>query len=776
MASRTSCRQRKPKDRKGQSDEPMLSAYNEARTLRAIRQLPLVRALDNDLWQSMVPHIETVRLETDELLFQAGEFSDQLYLIIEGEIGLFLQHRLSDASYHLETRAKGDTAGDFSVLNGVAHLVTARALKPTRVASFPRKAFDLLVNVNPDILTHVYETSADLSHRTLLARVYLSLFGDVPLDTMQSLLESTDVSNYEPGEVLYEKGDAIDGLHIVVSGRVHIEAPDVEDNPRLIAEIGANDSVDESAIIDDAPRSTRAYTTRQSIIALLSREKFHELIMSNANLLASLTRMMARRQHLSVHEASVTSEDQNFVIVPLDRKLPLRRFTQQLKLELTRKYNPLILDKSSFETLYGYSNASRTPFDNVSNSSIVGWMDDRESNHSHVLYVADTSWTHWTARCIKRADRVILLANAESGANTELREIEQQLESLYEAAHYAPRVELVLLHPSDTDRPANTMPWLKPRNLDAFHHIRNGDTGHIARLARRLTGSAQGLVLSGGGARGFVHLGVQKAIEEAGVAIDYIGGSSMGALLGGAMAQGLDNRAIYQLCRKFANPRALFDYTLPLSALMKSRKLTRFCHEVYRDYRIEDLWIPYFCVSSNLTNGKQVVHQDGYLWKAIRTSISLPGIFAPVPTVEGQLLIDGAILNTFPVDIMEDRLCGGVLIGSNASQIDEIREFYNYGNHLSGWRAFFNNINPFTPRTRYPKIAETLLRATDIKGVEQLNHTRQLLDVLIEPDIRHIPLLSFRSYEKISNLGYQEAQTEFHNSTLLARSRRNGTD
>jgi len=253
------------------------------------------------------------------------------------------------------------------------------------------------------------------------------------------------------------------------------------------------------------------------------------------------------------------------------------------------------------------------------------------------------------------------------------------------------------------------------------------------------------------GARGYAHLGVQKVIEQHGVTIDYIGGSSMGGLLGASIAMGYNSAEIEELSAVFANKKALFDYTLPLVSLLRSTKLTRFCHAVYGETRIEDLWIPFFCVSSNLSDGKEVVHDRGPLWRVVRSTISLPGIFSPVPTPSGQLLIDGAVLNTFPVDIMHSQLDGrGSIIGVNVSQIVEIREYYNYGTSLSGWQALASRLNPFAKKIRIPRLVETLLRSTDIKSIIRLNETKAMLDVLIEPDVSDIPL-------KISDIGYEAA-------------------
>jgi predicted acylesterase/phospholipase RssA len=250
----------------------------------------------------------------------------------------------------------------------------------------------------------------------------------------------------------------------------------------------------------------------------------------------------------------------------------------------------------------------------------------------------------------------------------------------------------------------------------------------------------------------------------------------MGGLLGAAMAMGHDYQYVKSLSASFANKQALFDYTLPLASLMKSAKLTRFCRTVYRDTRIEDLWTPFFCISSNLADGREVIHDHGPLWKVVRSTISLPGVFSPVPTTNGDLLIDGAVLNTFPVDVMQQRLGGkGNIIGVNVSQIPEQFNYYDFGTTLSGWQVLLSRINPFAETIRIPRIAEILLRATDIKSIERLNEARASLEVLVEPNVRSIALLDFKSFEIISELGYEEARKVFIRHGLCADCLANGT-
>ncbi len=730
---------------------------SESRTIRSLKRLPLLESLDKELWPRILPHITFRELAEGETLFHSGRSSENLYLIVDGELGLLFDTLENSEPLELQARVRGDTAGDFAVLNGGAHLVTAIAKRRTRLACFPRKAFDRLSNIAPDVLAHVYDTAADLSQRVMMARVYCRLFKTINAESLHKLLEASFLHHIRNGEVLFREGDKPDGLYIVIAGRLNVETTRNDGEQMVLAEVHAHETIGEYALLTDSTRFATVYATRESMVARLPRDNFDSIVMSQPDLLASITQIIVERQLINARGAVEKSKDTNFVMIPLDARLPMRRLVQQMAAVFAETDQPLSIDSSSFDVMYGKQGAAQTHFRDAFSSSVSAWMDDKENYFSHVIYVADREWNAWTKRCVNRADRIMLIASAREENDSSLREIEEQLATLYEDSKFRPRIELVLVHPVNTKNPKDTERWVRSRDIDGFHHIRIGDRTHIQRLYRRMTGKARGLVFSGGGARGYAHLGVHRAIEEQNFEYDYIGGASMGALLSAAMAMGMSYNDIFELSKRFANRKALFDYTLPVIALMKSKKLTRFCHEVYGDRRIEDLWIPYFCVSSNLANGSEVIHQRGYLWKAVRSTISLPGIFSPVPTATGELLTDGSVLNTFPVDVMHRLLGGGSIVGCNVSQIGEIRKLYNYGTSLSGWKVFLSRINPFRDSIHAPRIAETLFRAADIKSIQRLNETSEMLDILIEPDVSEIALLDFKSFSKISDIGYEAA-------------------
>jgi predicted acylesterase/phospholipase RssA len=354
-----------------------------------------------------------------------------------------------------------------------------------------------------------------------------------------------------------------------------------------------------------------------------------------------------------------------------------------------------------------------------------------------------------------RTDKPYLLVLGAAGASPEPGPLEEAIASW----DLPVRQELVLLHPETTHRPSGTASWLAGRHLHAHHHVRRGDQGHVRRLARRLAGRALGLVLSGGAARGFAHVGVLRAIEEQGIEVDLIGGTSMGSLIGGGYAMDRGPDEYLELAEQFANPKRLFDYTLPFTSLMASKKVTRVMREVFGDIRIEDLWRPFFCVASNLTRAEAVIDRTGPLWEAVRASIAIPGIFTPI--LRGNdVLVDGGAMNNFPVDVMVRLSEGGPVIGSNVCPLWESIRRYEFGPSISGWRVLWSRLNPFSPAMKVPSLLGCLMRAQEIRSVSGLRHSESLASVMIRPDVSAFAVLDFAAYEPIIEIGYEVAREQ----------------
>jgi len=186
----------------------MIGRSSESRMLRALKRLPVLSSIEADRWDLLAPFITFSELAANEVLFTAGSLGHELYFVIDGELQLFIDAKAERTEpFYLHSRRKGQTVGDFAVLNGGDHLVTAIAKKTSHVAVFPREAFELLSDIHPTLIEHVYDTAAALSHRVMVTHIYLSLFGNMPTAAMDELLDATEIRHHPTAFMWWSRVD-----------------------------------------------------------------------------------------------------------------------------------------------------------------------------------------------------------------------------------------------------------------------------------------------------------------------------------------------------------------------------------------------------------------------------------------------------------------------------------------------------------------------------------------------------------------------------------------
>jgi NTE family protein len=215
-----------------------------------------------------------------------------------------------------------------------------------------------------------------------------------------------------------------------------------------------------------------------------------------------------------------------------------------------------------------------------------------------------------------------------------------------------------------------------------------------------------------------------------------------------------------ELAQAFASPAKLLDRTLPMTSLLAGAKVTRILRQLFGEQRIEDLWTPLFLVSSGLSRASVVVHRHGEVWKAVRASTAIPAVFPPMPGDEGEVLVDGNVMNNMPLDIMREICESGLVLGLNPMPTADKVKAYRFGPSLSGWSALFGRLGWFGIRTRAPSILGLAMRATEINSANRMRQPsfRALADLIVEPPLAEFPILAFDRYAPIVEIGYRSAR------------------
>jgi NTE family protein len=512
-------------------------------------------------------------------------------------------------------------------------------------------------------------------------RATLLALSDLGLDLKRRVLRR--------GEILVREGEPADRLFIVMSGRFSVHA---DGSPEPLAEIAQGELIGEIGFFAGLPRIATVIALRDAIILEIDRADLDAALAALPHLRGALLASLARR--LAKRQSAATG---------LRRLAPIRTLALVPAGESRNSLRFLDLFRKSFKALGRIAIVTHTEIEErfpglaLDDPHISNWLNGLEEEADCVLYVCDEHLGPWTHVSIRQADTVLFLA--EAGAATD----PNRSERLAMAVHPAAARQLVILHPQRSATVTGTPAWLTGREVFQHHHVALSDRADVSRLCRFLGGRALGLVASGGGSFGSAHLGVYKAFSEAGAVFDCLGGTSAGAAMAAGLAMGADVEAIDRGTGNiFVRSRAFKRPTLPRYALLDHKAFDRALHAEYGDVLIEDLWLPFFALSSNLSDNRPYLHRRGKLWQAVRASGSIPGLLPPFFTPEGDMLVDGAIMDNMPLAPMKEMKRGpNLIVGFDTSE--PRRYAVDYDSIPGSVELAARMMNPFG-RRRLPEV------------------------------------------------------------------------
>jgi NTE family protein len=556
----------------------------------------------------------------------------------------------------------------------------------------------------------------------------LPLFDGLDAHLLEAILAEIEWFALPGGAVLFEAGEPPDALYCVISGSLGAYSTSPEGAQRIVGRVTAGETVGEMALISGNPRSATVVALRDTELGRLSRATFERLMLSHPQGLLRVSQLLVQRLDSSQrHNRARRSIPKTLTVVPHDGSDGATTFAAKLATCLEHI--------GRTELVWSQRGAAHTS----------EWFHSIERANEFVVYVCDPSPTSWTKLCLRQADTVLLLARAGTGASDW-----PALAGHQERGLAAQRAEIVLLQ-SDEIAAGGTCEWLQLKPGLPHHHVRT--PADIARLARLLTGRGLGIVLSGGGARGFAHIGVLRAIREAGIVIDAIGGTSIGALIAAGFACGWsDEELTARVRRSFVDTNPVNDYTLPLVSLVSGRKVSRLLRHEFAERAIEDLPLPFFCVSTNLTSGQLAIHRRGPLWRWLRASVAIPGVLPPV-VEHGELFVDGATINNLPVDVMRDAGLGrviGVDVGSDRAFTTDSAD--------SDAPPLWKLLQWFRGRKHRINILQILWRSGMVNSAANTLARRELSDLLLQPPLEQIDMLNWRAFDRAIDAGYRYTQ------------------
>jgi NTE family protein len=565
----------------------------------------------------------------------------------------------------------------------------------------------------------------------------IPFLGDVPKRALKAAGREARWYALPAGWELFKAGDISDSIYFVLSGSLGAFRTMPDGRSDFIGHIRAGEPVGEMALFegaidengdglaDNAPHTSSVYALRDAEVLEISRKGFDRIVKADPGILTQMIHLMLTRLRED-RKPNKRNAPKVFALVATSPSIDLGLRARALCASLDRLgVNCRIITEAE------------------GGDKPTGFFDELEAAHDIVILVTSVGDTAWFRLSTRQADRVWVIGRSDARPSHPL------MPSYDSPARALKLTDVILLHHGG-ERPASKpIEWMDAAEAARIFHWEGMEGPSCDRLARVMAGRSVGLILSGGGARAYAHIGVIRALREANIPIDFAGGASMGAVVAGCVAIGWDDDEIERRIRKaFVETNPLGDYNLPVVGLVRGKRVNRRLKEHFQDAEIGDLRIPFFAVSANLTDSTYRVHRRGVLRHALRATISLPGILPPV-VHDGEVLVDGAVLNNFPTDVMRE-LHRGLVVGSDVSRVPEglkAEDFINPPNFFQWvWRHGFS-----AP----PPIAGLLMRSATL-SINPIAG-RELVDMLIIPELRDIELRDWKAYDNAVAAGYKAA-------------------
>ncbi|XP_056879484.1 patatin-like phospholipase domain-containing protein 6 isoform X2 [Takifugu flavidus] len=758
------------------------------------------------------------------VLARQGDQDVSLHFVLSGCLHVYQRMINKQEAICLFVTLPGEMVGQLAVLTGEPLIFTIKAVRDCTYLKMSKSDFYEIMREQPSVVLRTAHTVA----------IRMSAF-------VRQMDFAIDWMAVEAGRALYRQDDKSDCTYIVLNGRLRSVIRKANGKKELVAEYGRGDLIGVVEALTKQPRATTVHAVRDTELVKLPegtltniKRQYPQVVTRLIHLLGQkiLGNLQQARGPFSGSAFSLPSMTTNtdvinpasnlstVAVLPVCDEVPINAFNLELSHALSAIGPTLLLTSDNIRERLGAS-----ALDIIHEYRLSGWLAQQEDLNRIVLYQTDNRMTPWTQRCIRQADCILIVGLGDQEPT--LGELEQMLENTAVRA----LKKLILLHKEDGPGPSRTVEWLNMRSWCSGHlHLkcprrvfsrrspiklrdlyekvfektpdRHSD---FSRLARVLTGNSIALVLGGGGARGCSHVGVIKAMEEAGIPIDIVGGTSIGSFIGALYADERSPVRTKQRAREWSKAmnsvfKTVLDLTYPITSMFSGSAFNSSIYKVFQDKQAEDLWLPYFNVTTDITASAMRVHQDGCvwryvrasasytpylpplcdpldghllvdgcyvnnvpgsLWRYVRASMTLSGYLPPLcDPKDGNLLMDGGYINNLPADIARNMGARTVIAIDVGSQ-DET-DLCNYGDCLSGWWLLWKRLNPWAEKVKVPDMAEIQSRLAYVSCVRQLEVVKQSAYCeYIRPPIDRFNTMDFGKFDEIYDVGYQHGKVVF---------------
>jgi predicted acylesterase/phospholipase RssA/CRP-like cAMP-binding protein len=571
-----------------------------------------------------------------------------------------------------------------------------------------------------------------------------ALFSEVDEKGCRRLLAMGKYFELSKNEILFKQGDDAHELYILLEGRLLGTLETADRETKIVGYMEAGESVGELGVFTDEPRTLTITAVTPAKLLKISKEVFTSFFLEYPSVVTELISILVSRSQKSIQLLAGKKPFKEIVLVSTLKGNMKQEFIQHLA-----KYVP---ENTRFICGEKYER-------NVSTrEQVLEEIREAKKNATTIVYWMEPGKVAMTEALLENPDEIYLLVDDADS-------FEEKLSDFVDLEHHHQiPCQLVVLHPDSCTQPENTRRWLGKADFRRVQHIKLSNQADYERLLRFFNGSAFTVVISGGGARGWYVKGATKAIKDANISIDAIGGTSVGAICSAFYAKnGNFEEAIENTFEVYKVIKHLFSFrnlTYPLISVTSGRMLTNTLKKMWGDIHFEDLWIPCFAVSCNLTLAKEDVHQTGLVWQALRSSVSIPGVYPPM-VLNDEMHIDGGVINNFPVDVMRRLVTSSdTILGMKLSSAETNKTKYRFPPSISFSEGLFYKLGFLKASYLFPNLFDTFIQSLIVGSAPRENRNRLMVDILLEPDLTEYNMLKINSKQEqeLTKLGYDQSK------------------
>ncbi len=586
-------------------------------------------------------------------------------------------------------------------------------------------------------------------HDLLKASRIFSLLDDAVRVQLLSRFRSITLKQ---NEVLFHQSDPSDSVYLVVQGKLSAELTMTTGETKVVGHIDTAETVGELGALSNEPRSLTIKALIESTLLRLPASDFVALCHTYPKLMLESVQPIIARSKSLIQMLTTEKANKHIVIIAANDDTPLDGFSEKL-LAYANHFKSLVAI-SDYQTDIN----SKEMDADILKERLYQMSHEKKSSH-RILYILKNTSTPLAKIALKKAD-VLYIAVMPNKSHKIDAHILDKTHSRHAHLHSDP--ELIIIHRNNKSDPISSAVWHEQTTFSLQHHVRLSSSNDFHRLLRFVRGKAVGLVLSGGGTRGWAHLGAIKALLESKIPIDIIGGTSVGALVAACYAIDENYQHAYERFTRIvtASNRSISwrSLTWPVISLFNAQNFTTAQQQVFGDLRIEDLALPLFCVSCNMSTNNEETHKSGLIWEKTRASSSIPGLIPPM-ILNGEPHLDGGLLNNLPIDVMRQYIgTKGKIIAIDLNTFAPDRRKYSFPPILTFKDAIYSLLGIGNNIYRFPRFMDTFLRGLFIGSLAKSRHNSLSADICVTLNLSKFRLLysNPKQTDRLVEIGYQE--------------------